>query len=574
MIKRFLSVAVVILGSFLMSQSALAQSAFDWEMNSFHSDIVINQDATIHVTETIEAEFFTEKRGIFRDIPIRYYDEKRQADSIYINVLSVKDKNGNPWEYLVTNEFSYINIRIGNPEIYLTGEETYIIEYTVKGALGFFGDHDELYWDVTGNDWFVPIHKTSATITLPSGATENIGVRCFTGVYGSTDEDCTGLHAGSLVDFNADDFLTIVVGWPKGLVDEPSQVEKTASFLKDNWAYTWPGITFLLMLLAWRKWGKDPEDPPGLVTQFEPPFDLTPAEVAYLVNQKITRADLPAELVNLASKGFIHIKEKMSKKAKKPDDYILIKKKDFDDPALKEHERLILKGIFLSKEERKVSNIPSSFYSKVPRVKKQILKQLKSHNFFRKDPGVVRNQWVAISVLMFFMLPFTFAGNTVQYFIGVLFSAIIVLIFAFIMPRRTKDGVLALEHALGFRQYIEIAEDRRVKWEEEQNLFFQYLPYAMVFGLAKKWAKAFDDVFKELPDWYEGDLSNFNALSFHRSLNLFSATTKSNITPPPSSGGGGSYSRSSSSSFSSSSSGFSGGGSSGGGGGGGGGGSW
>lgn len=562
--------ALTFIVSILFTQPAFAQSSFDWEIEHFHSEITVNADSTIHVIEVIDVEFFTEKRGIFREIPIRYYDEYRQGSSLEIDVLSVKDKSGAEWEYQVTESGGYITIRIGNPSIYLDGKQSYAIEYTVDKALGYFGDHDELYWDVTGNDWFVPILSSSAIVHLPDGVTEQPALKCFTGAYGSTEEDCDTFYEGGIANFDASDFLTIVVGWQKGLVAEPTALEKTADFAKDNWAYSWPLITFILMYMAWLRWGKDPQDPPGLLTQYEPPLDLTPAEVAYVKRQWFSRADLPAELIHLASQGFIHIKEKMSKKAKKADDYILIKKKDFDDPSLKSHQKEILKGIFLSKDERKVSDIPSSFYNKAGLIKKEIVKQLQKQDIFKKDPATVRSKWMALGVALLFLAPFTFAAQTMQYFVGVVFSGLIVIAFAFIMPKRTQKGMMALEHVLGFEQYISIAEDRRVKWEEEQNLFFQFLPYAMVFGLAKKWANAFDSIFAEGPEWYEGDLSNFDARTFQRSMNVFNVTTRNNITPPASSGG---Y-RSGSSSFSSSSSGFSGGGFSGGGGGGGGGGSW
>lgn len=544
----------------------------EWQINSFDSTIVIQKDGKMLVTETIEAEFFVEKRGIFRDIPYQYYDNYRQADSIALDIVSVTNELGEPWEYVDNYEYGYLTIRIGNPDIYLSGEQTYVITYEVDGAISFYDDHQELYWDVTGNDWFVPILSSSASVTIPAEEEVNLQNRCFTGEFGSVEENCEIATEGVTSAFTADDFLTIVVGWPKGIVDEPTKWELFLAWLQNNWAFGLPVLVFFFMLGIWNRYGKDPQDPPGLVVQYQPPEDLTPAEVGYLVSQSLRKQYLPAELVNLASKGYIRIKEQLSKKKNQVDDYVLIKQKE-PDADLKEHEKMILDGIFLSKKERKLSNIPTSFYGKVAGIKKQIYKQLKQKKYFQKDPQAVRNKWMALAFIIAFCAFFTLGSRHIHYFVGTLFSAFVVLGFSFIMSRRTQKGMLALEHALGFEEYINVAEDRRVKWEEEENLFFQYLPYAMVFGLADKWSRAFKDVFKTIPEWYEGDLSNLDANTFTRNMHLFSRTTTSNIRPPQTSSSGG-Y-RSSTSSFSSSSSGFSsGGGFSGGGFGGGGGGSW
>jgi len=572
MFRKILAIIFTLLWAFIPFSQIQAQSFNDWQINAFDSQIQINEDGSMVVTERIDAEFFIEKRGIFREIPYEYYDDFRQASSIDIDVLDVTNGEGESWEYKTTYSGGYLNIRIGNPEVYLDGEQTYIISYEVERALSFYDSHQELYWDVTGNDWFIPIANTSASVILPSTGELDIQTRCFTGEFGSVESNCQAMTTGNIAQFSADDFLTIVVGWPKGIVQEPSDFDKFLLWIQNNWAFSLPLITFFFMMWVWNKYGKDPEDPPGLVVQFDPPEDLTPAEVGYLVSQSLKKSYLPAELVNLASKGYIHIKEKMGKKSKEVDDYILIKKKEPDE-KLKQHEKLIMKGIFLAKKERKLSQIPTSFYGVTNKIKKSIYKQLKAKKYFQKDPQAVRNSWLVLAVFLIFASFFTLAAPYIHYFVGIMLSGVIVFLFSFIMSRRTKNGVLAYEHALGFKEYIEIAEDRRVKWEEEENLFFQFLPYAMVFGIADKWSRAFKDVFKDIPEWYEGDLTNLNATSFTKNMHLFSRTTTSNIRPPQSSGGG--YSRSSSSSFSSGSSGFSsGGGFSGGGGGGGGGGSW
>jgi len=75
-------------------------------------------------------------------------------------------------------------------KIYVPGAEdttkTIVIEYTVSDALRFFDDHDEFYWNVTGDEWDMPIANARANITLPVGTT-GIRTNLFTGAYRSTE---------------------------------------------------------------------------------------------------------------------------------------------------------------------------------------------------------------------------------------------------------------------------------------------------------------------------------------------------------------------------------------------------
>ena len=129
------------------------------------------------------------------------------------------------------------------------------------------------------------------------------------------------------------------------------------------------------------------------------------------------------------------------------------------------------------------------------------------------------------------------------------------------MPRRTAKGTGTLRRVQGFRRFIEESEKERARFAERQNLFSEYLPYAVVFGATDKWARAFAGIDGQLPqtNWYVGSYGYFTLGSFNDSMDGFATTTSGTITSTPSGSG---------------SSGFGGGGFSGGGGGGGGGGSW
>jgi uncharacterized membrane protein len=149
--------------------------------------------------------------------------------------------------------------------------------------------------------------------------------------------------------------------------------------------------------------------------------------------------------------------------------------------------------------------------------------------------------------------------------IGLVIGAVALLLAADRFPARTGKGSAALARVQGFRLFVATAQADQIKWEEREQIFSAYLPFAMVFGLADRWAKIFGDLGSVQPDgspglyWYTGS-PGWSFLAFNSSFNSFAATTATSITSTPPSASG--------------ASGFGGGGFSGGGGGGGGGGSW
>jgi uncharacterized membrane protein len=108
-------------------------------------------------------------------------------------------------------------------------------------------------------------------------------------------------------------------------------------------------------------------------------------------------------------------------------------------------------------------------------------------------------------------------------FICILISGILFLIFSPFMPKRNKKGAETYWQILGFKEYINKAEKHRAQFYEKENIFEKYLPYAIIFGSTKKWAKAFERIYKNPPSWYEGNFgTTFSALSFADSINHYS----------------------------------------------------
>ncbi len=541
---------------FLLPAIASAQGA--WEIDSFHADIVVGQNGGIEVTETIEVEFYTEKHGIYRDIPVKYRNAYNQHISIGLEVLGVTDGDGEPVEYEVSREGAYQRLKIGDPFETITGPYTYKIQYRSNRAIRYFDDHDELYWNVTGNMWEVFIPQSSATVYLPFAPDDQTKVICYTGATGSTAQDCVGEIRSNEALFSANDYLTIAVSWPKGLVAPPSTSQRALWFVEDNTGVFLPLFALIGGYYLWSRRGRDPKGR-GVVRQYEAPDKLTPAETAFLVRQGFKVDDISAEIVALAEAGFLKIAE-MKKDGWLKDrvEYELIRVGSATPAA--EHQRVLLEALFEDAINGKmaINDLPTDFYKKVEKVKTAVWSAVEKRKYFDKKPESVWGAWVFGAIAVGFVL-FGMAAAVqmrLDMVLGGIVAEAILIGFALLMPKRTEAGVTAYHHALGFKQYIEAAETERVKWQEKQNIFFDVLPYAMIFGVADKWAKAFEGKLQQ-PDWYSGaNAAAFSPTGFTHSMTAFSAATASHSSPP-----------------SSNSSGFSG-GSSGGGGGGGGGGSW
>ncbi|MCL5107362.1 MAG: DUF2207 domain-containing protein, partial [Chloroflexi bacterium] len=169
-----------------------------WVVNSFQANVHIASDGALRIQENVLVDFDGQsKHGIYRDIPV-VYDYGDNLNRVYdLTVTSVTDANGRPWRYEVSQEGSYLRIKIGDANVTVSGAQTYKIAYTVRGALNGFPDHDELYWNVNGQ-WPVRTLRTEATVTLPADGVRQVA--CYQGSQGSR-ESCQSSSTASSATF-------------------------------------------------------------------------------------------------------------------------------------------------------------------------------------------------------------------------------------------------------------------------------------------------------------------------------------------------------------------------------------
>ncbi len=553
-----------IIGYFLFD-GFLVGEVFAEKINDFSVEIKINKDGTTDVKETIVYDFGNlERHGFFREIPFIKKNEQGKKFALEFKNFSVVDEKGKPYPFNQSKKGENIRLKIGDPNKTITGVNTYTLSYKVIGALTYFSDHDELYWNITGNDWPVSINSVTATVYLPEKTEEkNLRTKCFTGGFGSTLSECQVYieKDGEKIIFQATrslslkEGLTVVVGFPKGLVSvlEPKEyksfwetlIGKLIILLLGFLALIWYLVLPIYIIYRWFKYGRDPKptDLGEVRAWFDPPKTpdgkrfLTPAEVGVLGDERVDLKDISATIVDLARRDYLRIEER------KKGEFWLVENKKQQKNQLLPFERLLLDQFF--KNSTEINLKKTYLYDEVEKVKEAIYNEAVKVGFFSKNPYWVRMKMKGLTLFSFI------TGNV--------FLFIVALTFGRHLPQKTVEGVKAKLVAFSLRNFLKSQKTQLTFQADRQMLFERLLPYAIVFGVEKIWAKRFEDLGVPLIKWYSSYSSFSNSTDFVDSLNAsFSGFQQAAGSTVSSSG------------FSS---GFSG-GSSGGGGGGGGGGSW
>ena len=583
----------------LVGSPALAQSAQE-VIHDYSVEIRILTDGDVRITETIDYDFGSSRHhGIFRTIPTRFsYDEVN--DRVY-PIEDVTVQSDAPHDVEVSKEGSFTKIRVGDPDVEISGRHTYTLSYRVDGALNSFPDHDELYWNAIGDEWQASIERARIRVVTPAVIQRTA---CFQGLQGSTEPCALADASGDTATFSPGrslapfEGMTVVVAIPKGAVPVPNPI------LDERWsaerafslnAGTMTAAAILLVVLGgglFRMWSREGRDrrflgspidqvmgttsredetvPLGegdfeAPVEFAPPEGVRPGQIGTLIDERANVIDVTATIVDLAGRGFLLIQEIPREGLFSKTDWNMIRLEK-DASKLLAYEEELLDGLFRDGSEVKVSELKTTFSQRLHGVEQSLYEDAMREKWFRARPDHVRTRWAGRGVLLTLVgggLTFVLARWTHWGLVGIpaILGGVALALMARWMPARTAKGTAMLRRIRGFRRVIATAETHMSRWAEEENVFTRYLPYAIVFGLTKKWAKTFEDLglAPDTSSWYVGP-HPFTALAFADSIDGFAVTTGGTLASTPASSG---------------SSGFGGGGfSGGGGGGGGGGGSW
>jgi hypothetical protein len=525
----------------------LPAQARELRIEGFHSEIVILPDSTLDIAETIDVRFIGAWNGLFRTIPVEYPGAGGFNYSLLLSDASATEGADGP-ALRIDKSRQGPNLEF---RIYVPGatDSTHkiLLHYRVKNGLRYFSDHDELYWNVTGTDWTVPLGTVTAHAVLPPGVT-GLRAASYTGAYGSRAQDAqvdilgSNVTARTLRPLAYREGLTLVVGWDKGFVREPTRSDLVVQFLQSNWPLFVPVLALMGMYWLWYQRGRDPAVG-SVAVQYEPPAGLTPGEAGALVDDAADMRDITASIVDLAVHGYLEIEERKTERLMglytSQDFAFVLKKKPAQWTEAKPHELLLLAGLFDNgaRDYVELSELQNRFYKNLPGIRKALFNSLVKHGYYAHRPDEVRAVFiggalVAAAVLIALgqylaqrlgmqALPFTVAGGA---------TGVIVAAFGWIMPARTISGARARLGVLGFEDFLGRVEGDRLERMtsathlSEAQTFERYLPFAMALGVEKKFVTAFDGVFKEPPSWYHAPPGTmFRGMYFANSLSSLSS---------------------------------------------------
>jgi len=551
-----------LVGTILLLLAGMPLSAKDRRLEKFFSDIVVLPNGNVDVTENITFRFIGGPwQGIYRTIPVEYAGPRGLNYSLFLDVQNVSDESGHKLKYESTRDRQYLKLKIFIPNAD-DSTRTISIEYVVSDVIRFFDDHDEFYWNVTGDEWPIPIASAGAHIALPDGTT-NIRANAFTGAYRSRARDAgaevvgTGVDLVTTAPLAMHEGLTVAVAFDKGFVREPTVFSKLSLYLRSNWPLFLPIGAFFLMFWMWWTRGRDPRLRP-IAAQYEPPDKLTPGEVGTLIDNSVDMRDITASIVDLAVRSYLVIEEQKKDQLlglTHSKEYVFhLKKPRSEWNTLKPHEQELLDGFFSggnAGDSISLSDLHNRFYQNIPGIRNQIFASLVGNGYYARRPDSVRSGYILFGVVAAFIL--IWGGSRIASRMGMaplafviagILTGAIICGFGWFMPARTQAGARALEGILGFEDFLNHVEaDRFNRMIKTPEMFERFLPFAMALGVEKNWSRAFQGIYTQPPQWYQGSYGpTFYPNLFVSDLNSMSSLAGSAMSSAPRSSEGSGFS--------------------------------
>ncbi len=505
----------------------------------FDVKIDVQTDGSINITEdiTFNAKHQKIRRGIYRDIPIL-------SDGQLKPVSLTMDGQTHP--FFTENKGRNLRINFGNNNYIDTGRHTYSFKYTYKNAVKFFRNYDELYWNITGNDWNFTIDKARVQVNLPAGANvQKSGISLYTGPKGAKDSNARQI--GDLVfettrPLSYHEGFTVAIPFDKGIMQKPPFIEQ----LKDSFSFSVLfsfGLFILFIIYAVSSWLKVGRDPAYLdIPCYEPPKDISPAFTYYLYNKMADVKFLSCIFLDLAMKGYIEIetaKESFSRTS-----ISFLRKKPADE-SLPYEEKTVLNKLFALSEFGDLCVMDTSTGLMLNAIRTQLNEYFKKDSkayiigngryifkaviivlclgvlpfifvkpeaifinlhfsvFFLLFPAIAKNPFIRLILRLFiigFYSLFWFGMNLSPSSLLCLVIYIIALwglgYYMKLIPNVTPLGKDIFEQLNGFKKYIKTAEVNRVAASnpmDEERIFCEYLPYAFAMDLENEWMKKFEN---------------------------------------------------------------------------------
>lgn len=596
---RGLAAGTLGLGALLAAAGPAAADAED-VVTRYDEHIALDADGVAHVTIDLTMDFGdSPNHG-----PELAYQVVARYDDTFDRVFAFSDVAASsetaPADLETEDDGDLLRLRIGDPDTEITGEHSYRVTFDVDGWVNPAGyafpagtlDRDELNLNVFVADHPLPMREVTVTLEAPADVLETA---CYAGPDGSTQACTSAAPEGSgatwtQADLPPGDGLTVVAAFPAGtFATEPILREfwsPVRAFALTPATGTVAGLVALggagLAVGRMRRTGRDRawlgltpglEPAPGqtategarargpVSVQFTPPVGLHPGQLGTLVDERADVRDVTASIVDLAVRGYLTIEAVAPEEGgwslrKRERDWTL-RRTDKPDADLVGYEQKLLGELFDGRTEVALSDLRTTFSESLSEVQTLLYEDVTARGWFAGNPRSVRGRWVAAGVLLAFLgvgLVVLVAATT-HWGFAVLPLPLVGLLVAAMShwaPARTATGSAVLAQTEGFRRYLATAEADQLRFEEGEDLFSRYLPYAIAFGLTERWTRLFEQLAAQgaalaAPSWYVGPWGHAyfwaNVGSFGDDISSFTSITDAAMAAPqPGSSGGSGFS--------------------------------
>ena len=534
--KRFALVLAALVLAVASGKDAWARTYFVERMDV---DIEVQADGRVAVEERIHVRFNGRFNGIYRVIPFGINQAWGIRDIIALDVQSVTDPDGTGLQYWQERERGKVRLKVRVPGAH-DATRIVIVRYVVQNVIRSheskdedFSIYDELYWNVTGNAWEVPIAQARARVKLPQGIeADEIQLSGYTGMYGgrSSDYDSHTAANGRVVLETTDalrpgEGFTISVAFPPGHVASPSLPKRTWWLLKANWMLLLPLLGLFFWIGRWWTRGRDVLDR-SIIPEFKRPGGLPAAEAGVLIDDTMDPRDLSAAVVDLAVKGVITVVG-----AELREDMIFELNRDVLESApLATWEEQLVNGIFKDDDSVTIKELQSRLPQKVGHMRERILGSVVKRGLYPESPHAERGLWLFLSILgliVFFVVGMQTKAPPAYWALTAI-AAVGMFIFSRYMPRRTRKGLDLLARLRGLEDYMRTAETERMKAVPLDTLE-SLIPYAVAFGIHERWAERLQELFEYNPGWYRRS----GGAAWVDGMNMMDRGVQRGAHPPP-----------------------------------------
>jgi hypothetical protein len=541
-------------------------AAADERIRAYDIDVEIKGDGSLNVTEriTVRAEGSRIRRGIYRDFPTRYRDRYGNRVVAGFELLDVR-RNGEPEPHFTESVANGIRINTGNDSfLRVPAEYTFTLRYRTTRQLGFFSDHDELYWNAIGTGWVFPIDEGRVTVRLPAPVpVADMRAEGYTGPQGAQGEDYAAEVSGPGVahwrltsPLGPNEGFTIVLSFPRGIVSEPGRGQRLGWLLADNRGLlvALAGLVALLIfcIRRWRQVGRDPRAG-VIIPRYEPPAGHAPADLRYLRRMGYDTRCFSADVLAMAVAGHLRIHHE--------DGWLRdgwgLERTGASPPPTDPSQGKLLAALFPGDATRiELKKANATRLAGARQVHTQALERELQPRYFERNIGSV-GLAILIAIATGLLAFFLSDGTGIPAIVAVLAAMVGTLVmFGRLVRAPTQDGRRLLDEIEGLKLYLSVAEREELERLPgpgappalDAKRYETLLPYAVALEVEEAWTAKFTAAAGVAAaaaatagmSWYRGSgASDLGSLTQAVGSSLSSQIASSSSPPGSSSGRGG-----------------------------------